>query len=146
MHAVIPHICLWLGGQGTETTPISPGRRLSLPQRLLVRGLAKRYAVLYISQGSPHCPWDCWKRAGHQQSQETGCNELWLLSVLLSLCAPLGLELKVCTNTPGVCIQLYVGSETSHSGPDSRVTRALCTEPSPQPYILFLVVQVKLAH
>lgn len=50
------------------------------------------------------------------------------------------LELKVCTNTPGICIQLYVGSETSHSGPDSRVTRALCTEPSPQPYILFSVV------
>lgn len=58
LHAVLPHICLGLGGQGTETTPISPGRRLSLPQRLLVRGTGQEICQYCTSvREVPIVPW-----------------------------------------------------------------------------------------
>lgn len=58
LYAVVSHICLGLGRQGTETTPISPGRRLSLSQRLLVRGTGQeicQYCTLV--REVPTVPW-----------------------------------------------------------------------------------------
>jgi hypothetical protein len=58
LHAVVLHICLGLGEQGTETTPISPGRRPSLPQRLLIRGTGQetcQYCTLV--REVPIVPW-----------------------------------------------------------------------------------------
>lgn len=55
------------------------------------------------------------------------------------------LESSACTNTPGICMQLYVGSENSNSGPDSvqQVLYALCHHHSPTS---FSIVWVVLAH